>query len=222
MYTIYKYYDAKNKSSYYTNHLNILRQDKTENELFEHRFIDTDYKIERKRPYNSPLKKIGFISDDFRESRPSGQLSVAFFEKLQNYRPHFEIFFYTRERISKRFQEFAVIRQYNNRMRIRPNKIIEELKKMILEDDIDILFDMQGHMHNNYNNILNEKIAPIMCHWLGYPGTMGIPTFDYIFADPTIIPEESRIFYREKIAYFPICYQPNNCLLYTSDAADES
>ena len=58
MYTIYKYYDAKNKSSYYTNHLNILRQDKTENELFEHRFIDTDYKIERKRPYNSPLKKL--------------------------------------------------------------------------------------------------------------------------------------------------------------------
>ena len=49
MYTIYKYYDAKNKSSYYTNHLNILRQDKTENELFEHRFIDTDYKIEKKK-----------------------------------------------------------------------------------------------------------------------------------------------------------------------------
>ena len=141
-------------------------ENKTENELFEHRFIDTDYKIERKRPYNSPLKKIGFISDDFRESRPSGQLSVAFFEKLQNYRPHFEIFFYTRERISKRFQEFAVIRQNNDIMRIRERmetkEINEELKKMILEDDIDILFDMQGHMHNNYNNILNEKIAPIM------------------------------------------------------------
>tara|TARA_B100001093_G_scaffold103293_1_gene95492 strand:+ start:3819 stop:5939 length:2121 start_codon:yes stop_codon:yes gene_type:complete len=210
MYKIYKYHETKNKSSYYTNHLNILRLDKTENELFERRFIDTDYDIESKRPYNSPLKKIGFISDDFRESRPSGQLSIAFFEKLQNYRPHFEIYFYTRERLSKRFQEFAVIRQYNNRMRIRPNEINKKLKEMILEDDIDILFDMQGHMHNNYNNILNEKLAPIMCHWLGYPGTMGIPTFDYIFADPTIIPEESQIFYREKIAYFPICYQPNN------------
>ena len=81
---------------------------------------------------------------------------------------------------------------------------------MIINDKIDILFDMQGHMHNNYNDILNEKLAPIMCHWLGYPGTIGIPTFDYIFADPIIIPPNSQKYYREKIAYFPQCYQPNN------------
>ena len=31
-------------------------------------------------------------------------------------------------------------------MTIRPNKINEKLKEMIQEDDIDILFDMQGHM----------------------------------------------------------------------------
>ena len=200
MYTIYKYYDAKNKLSYYTDHLNVLRLDKTENELFEHRFIDTDYEIKRKRPYNSPLKKIGFISDDFRESRPSGQLSIAFFEVLQNYRPHFEIYFYTRKNISNRFQKLAVIRKYNT----------TKIEEMILEDNIDILFDMQGHMHNNYNKLFGEKLSPIMCHWLGYPGTIGIPTIDYIFADPTIIPKESQIFYREKIAYFPVCYQPNS------------
>ena len=93
---------------------------------------------------------------------------------------------------------------------MRRGRNLNDLKKQIIDDDLDILFDMQGHMHNNYNNILHEKIAPIMCHWLGYPGTIGIPTIDYIFADPIIIPEKSQIFYREKIAYFPDCYQPNN------------
>ena len=54
---------------------------------------------------------------------------------------------------------------------------------------------------NNYNNILNEKIAPIMCHWLGYPGTMGIPTIDYIFADQLLY-QKNRIFYRKRLLIF--------------------
>ena len=53
---------------------------------------------------------------------------------------------------------------------------------MIQEDGIDILLRHAGHMHNNYNNILNEKIA-LLVSLTRYPGTMGIPTIDYIFAD---------------------------------------
>ena len=207
MFNIYKF--TKDKGCY-KSHLNLLRLDTTELDIYKERFVNDKHTTVSKREYGSKIKKIGFLSDDFREIRPSGQLSVTFFEYLKNYNNYFEIYFYTNSKnfVSNRFSTFAIVRKH------KKNNILID---MIKDDNIDILFDMQGHMHNNYNQLLNEKIAPIMCHWLGYPGTIGIPTFDYIFADPIIIPEDSRIFYREKIAYFPECYQPNNHELIISD-----
>ena len=209
MFNIYKYNYINNKSFFALKNLNILRLDISEEDIYKIKFIDNQYTSKSLRSYGSKLQKIGFISDDFKESRPSGQLSITFFKNLQYYKDHFEIYFYTRKNVSNRFKKFATIRQCIQN-RFNKKKINIKLKQMIINDKIDILFDMQGHMHNNYNDILNEKLAPIMCHWLGYPGTIGIPTFDYIFADPIIIPPNSQKYYREKIAYFPQCYQPNN------------
>ena len=209
MFDIYTYNSIKDKSNFALKNLNILRLDISEEKLYKNRFSKEQYISKSLRPYGSKLKKIGFISNDFRESRPSGQLSLTFFKNLQNYKNHFDIYFYTINNVSSRFNQFANIRKCRQNI-FNKNKLNLILKQMIIDDEIDILFDMQGHMHNNYNNILNEKLSPIMCHWLGYPGTIGIPTFDYIFADPIIIPENSQKFYREKIAYFPECYQPNN------------
>ena len=49
---------------------------------------------------------------------------------------------------------------------------------------------MQGHMHSNFNKLLLRKPATIQIHWLGYPGTTGLPTMDYLIADEIIIPKE--------------------------------
>jgi len=47
-------------------------------------------------------------------------------------------------------------------------------------------------------------------NFLGYPGTIGSDSHDYIVADKTIIPHEYQRFYNEKIIYLPNCYQPND------------
>ena len=47
-------------------------------------------------------------------------------------------------------------------------------------------------------------------HWLGYPGTLGLLTIDYLVADDILIPDNSQKYYREKIAYLPNLYQSNN------------
>ena len=207
MYNIYKFNKNDDSiNSRFQQNLNLLRLDFTENELFEKKFVTVDMEEESNvfhNKINDKLNNIGFLSDDFSESRPSGQLSIQFFEYLKTYSSHIGIYFYTNSSnlVSNRFEKFAIIRKSPKNTNLR---------NMIIKDKIDILFDMQGHMSNNYNDILHSKIAPIMCHWLGYPGTIGIHTIDYIFADPIIIPKESQYFYREKIAYFPICYQPNN------------
>ena len=47
-------------------------------------------------------------------------------------------------------------------------------------------------------------------NWLGFPGTLGAPYIDYIVADRTVIPDEQRHFFSEKVVWLPHCYQPND------------
>src|SRR5260221_42209 len=49
--------------------------------------------------------------------------------------------------------------------------------------------------------------VPVQVNYLGYPGSMGAPYFDYIIADNLVIPEEHRDFYAEKIVTLPDTYQ---------------
>ena len=208
MYSIYKTNGIIPIIKYnYFGNLNCLRLDLTEQDLYNYRFVNKENTIFNiNRCQNTSLKKIGFISRDFSENRPSGQLSNLFFELLSKYNEQFEIYFYMLNKhfISNKFKSFAIIRKEID---------IKKLAIKINEDKIDILIDMQGHMHNNFNNLLLEKPAPIQIHWLGYPGTTGLPTMDYLIADNIIIPEESQKYYTEKIAYLPNCYQCNNKLL---------
>jgi predicted O-linked N-acetylglucosamine transferase (SPINDLY family) len=41
---------------------------------------------------------------------------------------------------------------------------------------------------------------------LGYPGTIGIKSMDYIIADKIIIPDNEKKYYSEKVKYLPECY----------------
>src|SRR5262249_41667937 len=42
------------------------------------------------------------------------------------------------------------------------------------------------------------------------PGTLGASYIDYIVADHHVIPENHKLFYKEKVAYLPNCYQAND------------
>jgi len=53
-------------------------------------------------------------------------------------------------------------------------------------------------------------VAPIQLNFLGYPGTSGSKSMDYIVADQTLIPPNCRSFYSERIIYLPDCYQPQD------------
>ena len=192
-------------------HLRVMRLDLTERQLYNHRFVEdteeiTQFRFEHTRDNNAPLKRVGFIGRDFHENRPSGQLSEEFFRYLSHYHSnenHFEVFFYCLKRnpVSEMFRKFATIRQTDD---------IKSLGSQIYTDNIDLLVDMQGYMIDNFKDLLLKKPAPVQMHWLGYPGTLGLSTMDYLVADETIIPDSSQKYYREKIAYMPGCYQSNS------------
>ena len=55
-----------------------------------------------------------------------------------------------------------------------------------------IAIKLFGLIVNNFTDLLLQKPAPIQMHWLGYPGTLGLPTIDYLIADDILIPEKSQ------------------------------
>ncbi len=63
-----------------------------------------------------------------------------------------------------------------------------ELAQQIRDDRIDILVDLNMHMH--YNRLLTfaRKPAPIQITWIAYPGGTGVTTIDYRFTDNFIDP----------------------------------
>ena len=188
-------------------HLRVMRLDFSERQLYNHRYVKNDKNIEylfRERAENAELKKIGFISRDFHNARPSGQLAIRFFNLLSHYKDQFEIYFYSLNNnpVDDVFKtKFGIVKQ---------EKDYDTLANTIVNDHIDILVDMQGFMVNNFTNVLLQKPAPIIIHWLGYPGTLGLSSIDYLIADNILIPKNSQKYYREKIAYLPHLYQSNN------------
>ncbi len=86
----------------------------------------------------------------------------------------------------------------------------KESVKLARKDKLDIAIDLKGYTDNNRMNIFSNRVAPIQINYLGYPGSLGAETIDYIIADNIIIPKENEKYYSEKIIRMPYCYQCND------------
>ncbi len=105
----------------------------------------------------------------------------------------------THKRIKKSFDKYFDVS-------LTPDKKILKLSSDL---EIDIAVDLMGHTRFSRFEIFLRGCAPIQVNFLGYPGTVGTKLMDYIIADKTLIPENMKKFYSEKIIYLPNSYQPN-------------
>ena len=62
-----------------------------------------------------------------------------------------------------------------------------------------MLVDVNGLTRHARTAVFARRPAPVQVNWLGFPGSMGSPYHQYIIADDWIIPEESEIYYSEKV-----------------------
>lgn len=158
---------------------------------------------------------IGLISGDL------GEHSVGFF--LRNVlaridHESFELFAY---QTAPRHDELnadlqTLIPNWRDAARRKLND--DRLAELIRKDGIDILIDLAGHTSNNRLPVFARKPAPVQLSWLGYLGTTGLHTMDYVLADEwTILPGEESMFtevpWRLPETY--ICFSPP-----TSDVAE--
>ena len=156
--------------------------------------------------------RIGYFSADFRE-HPVSYLTAELFE-LHN-RDQFEIIAFsfggnTQDRIRKRlenaFDQFLDVK----------DKTDQEITALARKMEIDIAIDLGGFTKGSRTNIFAMRAAPIQLSYIGYLGSMGAEYYDYLIADPTIIPQGYEQYYSEKIAYLP-SYQVNDTKLEISE-----
>ena len=131
--------------------------------------------------------RIGFVSSDLRRH------SVANFVLpiLKNYdSSKFEIHCFApyavdddhmQQKVRELVKEFHVLENYSDR----------EAALYIQEQDIDILFELNGFTRDTMLKSLRFKPAPVQIYWLGYPFTTGLPEMDYILVDPYFAPENN-------------------------------
>jgi predicted O-linked N-acetylglucosamine transferase (SPINDLY family) len=150
--------------------------------------------------------RVGYFSGDFRE-HPVGYLVAELFE-LHN-KDLFEIIAFTsdesnasaiRRRIETAFDKVVDLH----------NKPELDTVALCLAENLDIAVDMMGHTQGSLAQLFSHRVAPVQINYLGYPGTMGAPYYDYIVADPFIIPSESQRYFSEKVAYLPDTFFVND------------
>ena len=104
-----------------------------------------------------------------------------------------------RQRAFLSFDKFVDVRLKSDR----------DISLLARKMEIDIAIDLKGFTRNCRPKIFAEGCAPIQVSYLGYPGTMAANYMDYLIADSTLIPEEKKHHYLEKIVYMPNSYQVN-------------
>ena len=85
-----------------------------------------------------------------------------------------------------------------------------EIARLIHDQGVDILIDLNGWTRGARLGIAALRPAPVIATYLGYPGTTGASFIDYAIVDRIVAPEEHESFFSEKLVYLPHSYQAND------------
>ncbi|HYD58638.1 MAG TPA: tetratricopeptide repeat protein [Burkholderiales bacterium] len=150
--------------------------------------------------------RLGYYSADFHE-HASTYLMAEMFEKHDPAR--FELVAFSfgpekvdsmRRRVAAAFDEFIDVQARSER----------EIAALSRQKQIDIAVDLKGFTRDSRGAIFSYRAAPIQVAYMGFPSSSGAPYIDYLVADDTVIPPESRQSYLENIVWLPGSYMVND------------
>ena len=156
--------------------------------------------------YTHQRVRVAYLSADFHDHATS-QLMAELFEKHD--RTRFEVTGVSfgpaapsamRSRLEAGFEHFVDVRERSDR----------DIAQWLRAQEIDIAVDLKGYTHAARTGIFAHRAAPVQVNYLGYPGTLGAPYFDYILADAEVIPPGFDVHYSEQVVRLPWSYQVND------------
>jgi predicted O-linked N-acetylglucosamine transferase (SPINDLY family) len=171
------------------------------------KFESTNYLGSIKQFPKKDKIRIGYFSMDFRDHAVS-HLIVELIERHD--RKKFEIFGFSfgpntedlmRKRLEKAFDKFIDVRHLTD----------FDITRAARDREIDIAIDLGGHTRDSRPQIFTERAAPIQVNYLGYPGTWGHDSMDYIVCDKIVVAPHHQRNFTEKLLVLPNQFQVNQC-----------
>ncbi|KAM1223165.1 hypothetical protein TB2_010465 [Malus domestica] len=162
--------------------------------------------------------RIGYVSSDF-GNHPLSHLMGSVFG-MHN-KDNVEVFCYAlspndgtewRQRIQSEAEHFMDVSSLSSDM----------IAKMINEDKIQILINLNGYTKGARNEIFAMQPAPIQVSYMGFPGTTGANYIDYLVTDEFVSPLRFSHIYSEKIVHLPHCYFVNDYKQKNQDVLEPS
>ena len=149
---------------------------------------------------------IAYVSADFRD-HPMMDLMAGVFETHDKSR--FEVTAFSlgpdtgdaqQHRVKQTFDRFVDVRSM-------PDEHIATLARTL---QVDIAIDLTGFTMGFRTGLFSYRAAPVQVQYLGFPATMGTSYFDYVIADPMVIPPDMACHFNEHVVYLPHTYQAND------------
>ena len=188
----------------------VLDDDPARNQVRAQTYVAE--KFAESAPRSSPTSehsgpiRIGYFSADFHDHAVMFQLA-RLFELHDRSRFSVHAFSYgkpqsspMRTRLEQAFDVFHDVNDVDG----------AEIAALARRQEIDIAIDLMGYTGLGRPGIFAARAAPVQISYIGYPGTMGAPFIDYLIADNTLIPDQQRQYYAEKIIHLPETYQAND------------
>ncbi|KAK8545493.1 hypothetical protein V6N13_066771 [Hibiscus sabdariffa] len=160
--------------------------------------------------------KVGYVSSDF-GNHPLSHLMGSVFG-MHN-RENVEVFCYAlsqndgtewRRRIQSEAEHFIDVSALSS----------DVIAKMINQDGIQILINLNGYTKGARNEIFAMQPAPIQVSYMGFPGTTGADYIDYLVTDEFVSPLRYSHIYSEKLVHLPHCYFVNDYKQKNRDVLD--
>ena len=177
------------------------------NNFISDKFKNFSKTILKKNKTKNDKIKIGYFSGDFYD-HPVLHIMANIFKNHD--KSNFEIYAFSHTPIKKNNHWKDSVVGYFKKFHEINNMSDVNIFRLVEKEKIDIAIDLSGLTTYSRTSIFYNRVAPIQIGYLGYPGTMGLKSMDYIIADNVVIPKTNQKHYLEKVAYLPRCYIPNS------------
>ena len=159
------------------------------------------------RPKPKSLRlKIGYVSSDL-GNHPLSQSMQSVFGLHDKSR--FEVVCYAlsgSDKSAERRKIEAEAEVFKDISLLHPS----DAAQLIANDGIHVLVNLNGYTKGSKNEIFAMKPAPVQVSLLGHCGTMAADYIPYMIADSSVVPEELRPYYSEKIVSMPHSFLVND------------
>jgi predicted O-linked N-acetylglucosamine transferase (SPINDLY family) len=176
-------------------------------EIYINHKFPANFDLPKIPPYVGHSKiRIGYFSPDFR-IHPVANLTAELYEIHD--RDKFEVYAFsfgpdTKDEMNLRIKSGV---DHFHDVRLLSHREVALLSRSV---ELDIAVDLGGFTQDTRTGIFAMRAAPIQVNYLGYSGTMGAEYIDYLISDSTLIPEDKKHHYLEKIAYLPDSFMVND------------